>query len=76
MKSWKKIRVQNKVLLGKAGFKAERVPLSGALGIVSSALKSDVVAEKDNIKLRIDAKYTLSKNKITVQKETMEKFTE
>jgi len=76
MKSWKKFEYKIKYFLEKQGFKAERVPLSGALGIVSSALKSDVVAEKDNIKLRIDAKYTLSKDKIILQKETMEKIEE
>ncbi len=70
MQSWKKFEYRVRDFLLNMGFKAERIPLSGA----SSAIKGDIIASRENLKLRIDAKSTRSKDVIKIKRESLEKI--
>ncbi len=70
MQSWKKFEYRIRDFFINLGFKAHRVPVSGA----SNAIKGDIIAKEDNLKLRIDAKYTISKERIKIRRESLEKI--
>jgi len=70
MQRWKKFEYRIRDFLHKNGFEAERVPLSGA----SRAVKGDIVAQRGNLKLRIDAKSTKSKSAIKIERGSLEKI--
>ena len=69
MQSWKRFEYRIVEHLRKLEWYAHRVPVSGA----ASVIKGDVIASRDGIRLRIDAKSTASKDGIRISVEDIEK---
>jgi hypothetical protein len=72
MQTWKRFEYRIRDYFQKKGFTSERIPVSG----VSSIIKGDVVAQKEDLKFRIDAKSTLGKKEIRIRRESLEKIKE
>lgn len=70
MQPWKKFEYRVRDYFVKRGFKAHRVPVSGA----SSLIKSDVIAKKGGLVFRVDAKSTIGKGKIRLHRDAFEKI--
>lgn len=69
MQSWKRFEYRIVGHLRKLGWHVHRVPVSGA----ASVIKGDVIASKDGVRLRIDAKSTASKNSIRISVDDIER---
>lgn len=70
MQSWKKFEYRVRDFLMKKGYKAERIPLSGS----ARAVKGDIIASKQGVRLRIDAKSTKSSQSIKIKRYSLEKI--
>ena len=69
MQYWKRFEYRIVGHLRKLGWHAHRVPVSGA----ASVIKGDVIASRNGVRLRIDAKSTASKDHIRINVEDIEK---
>lgn len=70
MQPWKKFEYRIRDYFQKKGFKSERIPVSGSAAVI----KGDVIAEKGNVRFRVDAKSTTGKKGIRIKRESLEKI--
>ncbi|WP_456475854.1 hypothetical protein, partial [Candidatus Pyrohabitans sp.] len=70
MQTWKKFEYRIKDFFISRGYSASRIPLSGSAPVI----KSDVIAEKGGLRLRIDAKSTRSGESIRISRAALEKI--